>query len=76
VEFRFAPTGEVTSIYTPGRWRRVGNDYVLSAWEGHFSNYLDDGGLSVPHYAEVGWYCEDRFELVWQGKVDGIQLQY
>jgi hypothetical protein len=76
VEFRFAPTGEVTGIFAPGRWRRVGKSYVLTAWEGHFGAYLDNGGVLVPHWGEVGWICDDHLELVWQGKVESIQLQY
>jgi uncharacterized protein DUF6920 len=76
LEFRFGTSGEITAIYTPHRWRRVDGRYVATAWEGHFSTYLEDSGIALPHQAEVGWYVDNALELVWQGKVDGFQRQY
>lgn len=76
LEFRFSAADEVASIYTPGRWRRVGGSYQRCAWEGHFSDYRSVHGLHVPFHAEVGWHVGGRLELVWRGEITGIEHHF
>ncbi len=69
LEFRFNRNGEVTGIYSPGRYGRFGNRYIQVPWEGHFSNYQMVNGIRIPMQGEVGWYHEGNLELVWKAKI-------
>jgi hypothetical protein len=69
LEFRFAANGEVTGIYTPARWGTFPGGYRQVAWEGHFRDYRDRGGVVVPTEGEVGWYIDDEWRAVWKGVV-------
>lgn len=70
LEFRFNDVGEVTGIYTPGRFGRFGGAYRQAGWEGHFSGYTLRAGMRVPRYGEVGWYDDaGELRIVWTGKL-------
>ncbi|MGH7548258.1 MAG: DUF6544 family protein [Gemmatimonadales bacterium] len=56
LEFWFNDAGEVTGIYSPGRWGRFDGEYVQTPWEGHFRTYQERNGMLVPTEGEVGWY--------------------
>jgi hypothetical protein len=69
LEFRFADTGEVTGIYTPGRWGTFGGGYEQRPWEGRFRNYERTNGFRLPTEGEVGWYVDDEWRAVWKGTI-------
>lgn len=69
LEFRFAESGEVEGIHTPGRWCRTDKGFVERAWEGHFGNHEEVQGLRIPMSGVVGWYQDDRWEPVWEGRI-------
>jgi hypothetical protein len=69
LEFRFADSGEVTGIYTPGRWGTFGGGYEQRPWEGHFRNYELRNGFRVPKEGDVGWYVDNVWRAVWKGTV-------
>jgi hypothetical protein len=75
LEFRFAETGEVTGIYTPGRWGTFGGGYEQRPWEGHFRNYDRRNGFWVPIEGDVGWYVDDEWHAVWKGTVLDFQIR-
>lgn len=74
LEFRFNEAGEVTSIYSPGRFGRFNGEYKQVPWEGHFRNYQERAGMRVPLYGEVGWYVDGTLQIVWKG--DLIDVRY
>jgi hypothetical protein len=74
LEFRFNEAGEVTGIYSPGRFGRFDGGYKQVPWEGHFSDYKIQAGMRVPLYGEVGWYDKGVLQLVWKGNV--LEAQY
>ena len=74
LEFRFDKSGEVTGIYSPGRFGRFEGRFKKIPWEGHFRNYREHGGLRVPGYAEVGWHGLWGWQPVWKGNLVGIQF--
>lgn len=74
LEFRFNEVGEVTGIYSPGRFSRIDGGYKQVPWEGHFRGYQVQSGMRVPLYGEVGWYENGALQLVWKGNV--IDAQY
>lgn len=75
LEFRFADTGDVTSIYTPTRWGTFGGDYEQRPWEGHFRDYQRRGGMWVPREGDVGWYVGAEWHPVWRGTIVGYEIE-
>jgi hypothetical protein len=75
LEFRFAPTGEVTGIYTPARWGMFSGRYSQVPWEGHFRDYRDRDGVVVPTEGDVGRYVDDEWRAVWKGTVTAFELR-
>ena len=69
LEFRFADTGQVTSIYTPARWGSFDGGYKQVPWEGHFRNYTERQDMLLPTEGEVGWYLEGDWQAVWKLRV-------
>jgi hypothetical protein len=74
LEFRFAQTGEVIGIYTPGRWGMFPGGYRQVPWEGHFRDYRERDGVVVPTEGDVGWYVDDEWRAVWKGTVNEFEL--
>jgi hypothetical protein len=54
LEFWFNDNGEVTAIYSLGRWGTFRGEYRQAPWEGHFRNYTLQNNVLVPSYGEVG----------------------
>lgn len=76
LEFRFEGAGEVSAIYTPGRWAKSGKRYRLLRWEGHFGDYREHSGMRIPFYGEVGWYVDGHLELVWKGRIEDARYTF
>lgn len=76
LEFRFNEIGEVTGIYTPGRFGTFDGEYKQVPWEGHFRNYQIRSGMRVPLYGEVGWYIEGTLQIVWKGDLIDVQYEF
>jgi len=74
LEFRFNEAGEVTGIYSPGRFGRFDGGYKQVPWEGHFRDYQIQTGMRVPLHGEVGWYDKGALQVVWKGNV--LEAQY
>lgn len=69
LEFHFDEMGEISGIYTPGRWGSFNGGYKQVAWEGHFSDYCEVHGIRVPTKGEVGWYENGELKIVWKGEI-------
>ena len=69
LEFRFNDIGEVTGIYSDGRFGKFDGQYRRTPWEGHFRDYQVQAGMRVPMYGEVGWYENNVLHMVWKGHV-------
>lgn len=67
LEFRVNEVGEVTGIFTPGRYGRFDGGFRQVPWEGHFRNYRLEAGMRVPSHGEVGWYDKGALQWVWKG---------
>ena len=74
LEFRFNDADEVAGIYTAGRRGKFGKSYLQLPWEGHFSDYMERGGMLVPARGEVGWYVGGVWKAVWKGEVVDWEL--
>jgi hypothetical protein len=69
LEFRFNQSGEVSGIYSPGRWGRFHGKYQQVPWEGHFQDYRRQDGMLLPSRGEVGWYSGGSWQSVWKGRI-------
>jgi hypothetical protein len=74
LEFRFNEIGEVTGIYSPGRFGAFDGIYRQAPWEGHFKNYELQSGVRVPTCGEAGWYDAGVWQAVWKGRL--LELRY
>lgn len=69
LEFWFTEAGEVSGVYSAGRWGRFKGEYRQVPWEGHFEDYREKDGMLVPSEGEVGWYSTGEWQSVWKGKI-------
>lgn len=76
LEFRFNEVGEVTGIYSPGRFGRFYGGYKQMPWEGVFRNYALRSGIRIPTYGEVGWYDAGAWQVVWKGSLTDIEYEF
>ena len=76
LEFRFNDVGEVTGIYSDGRFGSFDGEYRRVPWEGRFRDYQAQGGMRVPLYGEVGWYEHGVLQLVWKGDIINVQYEF
>lgn len=76
LEFRFGPEGDVSGIYTPGRWGSFADGFKQVPWEGHFADYTVMSGLRVPSRGEVGWHIDGHWHCVWKGQVRDAQYEF
>jgi hypothetical protein len=75
LEFRFNDLGEVTSIYSPGRFGSFDGGYKRVPWEGQFRDYQERAGMRVPLYGEVGWFVDGNLQLVWKGNLADVRYE-
>ncbi|MCF7821656.1 MAG: hypothetical protein K9M17_04360 [Mariprofundaceae bacterium] len=76
LEFRFNSAGEVTGVYSPGRFGNFDGEYRQAAWEGYMRNYEVQSGMRVPAYGEVGWYDAGTWQAVWKGDLVDVQYEF
>jgi len=61
--------GRIGSIHAQGRPRRVADHFVLTPWQGYFSDYQLKHGRWIPAHAEVGWEIDGQLDICWQGQI-------
>lgn len=76
LEFRFAPTGEIVSAYSPLRAREVDGAYIGTPWECHYSDYAVCDGLRIPYAGEVEWILPERRLPYWRGNITGVTFTF
>jgi hypothetical protein len=72
LDFAFAPTGEITETFSPGRLRAVSGEkgrYERRPWGGRYRRYEDRGGIRVPREAEVYWVSRGREQPYYRGRL-------
>jgi hypothetical protein len=76
LEFSFNEAGEVTGIYSAGRWGLFAGEYQHVPWEGHFRKYEVRDGMRVPTEGEVGWYTSGEWQSIWKGTITEISYEF
>lgn len=74
LEFHFNDVGEITDVFSPGRYREVNGKYELTPWAGHFRNYKERNGMWIPIEAAVEWQLPDGSFPYWKGRI--VEVEY
>ena len=76
LEFEFNEIGEITGVYTSGRYREVNEKYELTPWFGSFRKYEDRHGIRIPVEGEVEWQLPEGSLPYWKGQITEIQYDF
>jgi hypothetical protein len=76
LEFRFAPTGEIAGIFTPGRWGRFDGRMRKAPWEGRFGDVTEIDGVRVPRDSEVSWLVGSTWRSVWRARLVSARYEF
>ena len=74
LEFHFNDIGEITGVFTPGRYREVNGKYELTPWAGYFRNYEERDGMRIPVEGDVEWQLPSGNFPYWKGRI--IEVEY
>ncbi|MEK9138381.1 MAG: DUF6544 family protein, partial [Bacteroidota bacterium] len=74
LEFHFNDDGEITGVFTPGRYREVNGKYELTPWAGHFRTYEERDGMRIPVEADVEWQLPGGNFPYWKGRI--VEVEY
>lgn len=76
LEFRFNDRNEIAVVYTPGRFRQVGDIAVPTPWSATGDDYVERGGMRVPLVGEVRWHLPDRQLPYWRGRIVEVEYEF
>ena len=71
--FRFNDAGLIDSFRAEARGATVGKDVIMLPWEGHWSNYQTQGGMTVPLTGEVAWIKPEGRKPYFIGSVTALK---
>lgn len=74
LEFEFGETGEITSVFSPARFRQIGEEFKPFPWRGRFRNYRRFGGMMIPTEGEVAWELPEGNFPYWRGTL--LEAEY
>jgi hypothetical protein len=73
--FRFDEAGLITAARAESRGAMVGNDMVMTPWEGTWSNYEVLGGMKVPMRGEAAWLRPEGRRVYFVGSVTSLKYE-
>ena len=76
LEFHFNDAGEITGVFTPGRYRKVNGKYELTPWAGHFRNYEARDGIRIPVEGVVEWQLPGGSFTYWKGRIVKVEYDF
>jgi hypothetical protein len=74
LEFTINEKGEITRIFTPGRFREMNGKFELTPWEVRVWNYQDKNGMRIPIEGEVMWQLPGKSLPYWKGRI--VEAEY
>jgi hypothetical protein len=74
--FRFNDAGLIDSFRAEARGAGVGKDMVMLPWEGRFSNYRVQDGMTVPFTGEVAWVRPEGRKPYFLGAVTALTYEF
>ncbi len=76
LEFTFNDRGEVTRIYSSGRYREAGGKYELTPWIVQVRDYEERGGMRIPLEGDVSWQLSGGAQPYWKGRIVDAQYDF
>ncbi len=76
LEFSFNAEGEITRIYSAGRYREVNGKYELTPWVVQVRAYEERGGMRIPLEGEVSWQLPEGVQPYWKGRIMDVQYSF
>lgn len=76
LEFSFNGKGEITGMYSPGRFREVKGKYELTPWSIKVWNYQERGGMQIPLEGEVAWQLPDGRLPYWKATIISVKYDF
>jgi hypothetical protein len=76
LEYDFNDAGEITGIFTSGRFREVNGKYELTPWAGHLRNYKEKDGMRIPVEADVEWQLPGGSFTYWKGRIVNVEYLF
>jgi Family of unknown function (DUF6920) len=76
LEFEFNDVGEITRIFTPGRYAFINGKWEVMPWACHCSGYQKRHGILIPTQASAEWIYKDGAFSYFDGKVLSIDYEY
>jgi len=73
LEFRFNEKGEVSGVFSPGRFREEKGKYILTPWAVRVWNFEERGGMRIPLEGEVAWQLSGGNMPYWKGRIVDVQ---
>jgi hypothetical protein len=74
--FSFNENGEISRLYTPGRYREIAGSFELTPWEVTFHSYQLRHGIKVPTEVEVSWQIEQKNSPYFKARLIDIQYEF
>jgi hypothetical protein len=74
--FQFDDDGLIRSARAEKRGRTVGNDIIMTPWEGRWSDYQERDGMRVPMSGEVAWMTPEGRKPYWRGKITSLRYEF
>lgn len=76
LEFRFNEKGEITAVFSPGRFREEKGKYIPTPWVVRVWNYEERGGMRIPLEGEVEWQLSSGNMPYWKGKIVDVKYDF
>jgi len=76
LEFQFNDSGEVSGIFSPGRYREFGGEYLPTPWKGRFSGYQERWGIRIPIDGEVEWLLPGGEYVYWKARIVDVEYEF
>lgn len=76
LRFTFDDAGDVTTIFTPARYREVHGKYIPTPWTVRCEDYETHGGMRIPVRCTVEWELPDGPLPYWHGRITRIAYGY
>lgn len=73
LEFTFNEKGEITSIYSPDRFREKDGNYIATPWSCKVKNYIQKDGYLIPEYGEVSWLVNNKEFTYYKLNIKDVQ---
>jgi hypothetical protein len=76
LEFRFDEYFDLREVYTPGRFRQVGDETVSTPWSGLHADHKAWAGMRIPTSGEARWQMPGHVLPYWRGRVVDVEYEF